>query len=420
MRRSPLDLYTEFYPLRVELLSGDSRSPAAVRQTAIRQRSVATIGVLSMKPLSVLLLVVALCVSADLPSVAAEEDPNYTPLVQRQRPRRLGERQLCSGHLFRQRRRDHHDWLARPATCAPPGNTKTSSSNSTGCTSTRRKSATPACSFGAIRCRPSAPATRAASRSRCSSISTWKDKKTGALTATSQGDLFSIWGAKCTPDRPHPLGWERCLPSSNHTKGGGEWNHYKVVANDGVIKLTVNGTEVSGVSKCSPRKGYLALESEGAECHFKNLKIKELPSTNPTPAETADIDQGSQIALRRADAGRLDFLDATGKLLGQAVEDVRWPIDCRRQGLSCRRRRNWPVRADFRLEAAGPVATSTNASYRSAARCERFMPPRARSRDGWHRETIKVEKVAGPAPIRFAPAAGLEIMNLFVRELPAK
>jgi len=109
---------------------------------------------------------------------------------------------------------------------------------------------------------------------------------------TSQGDLFSIWGATCKPDRPHPHGWERCLPSENRTKGGGEWNHYKVIGNDGALKLHVNGKEVSGISQCRPRKGYLALESEGAECHFKNLKIKELPSTNPTPAETAEVAQG--------------------------------------------------------------------------------------------------------------------------------
>src|SRR5437667_3533520 len=32
---------------------------------------------------------------------------------------------------------------------------------------------------------------------------------------TSQGDLFSIHGATCKPDRPHPHGWERCLPSEN-------------------------------------------------------------------------------------------------------------------------------------------------------------------------------------------------------------
>ncbi len=120
----------------------------------------------------------------------------------------------------------------------------------------------------------------------------YKDKKTGAVTATSHGDLFSIQGAHCVPDRPHPLGSERCLPSENRAKGAGEWNHYRVEANDGVIKLHVNGKEVSGVSKCIPRKGYLALESEGSECHFKNLRIKELPSTNPKKEEVADEDMG--------------------------------------------------------------------------------------------------------------------------------
>ena len=121
---------------------------------------------------------------------------------------------------------------------------------------------------------------------------TYRDKKTGALAATSQGDLFSIWGATCVPDRPHPDGWARCLPSGNYAKGENEWNHYRVEANGGRIELAVNGHVVSGVSKCNPRKGYLALESEGSECHFKNLKIKELPSTNPKPEEIADVAQG--------------------------------------------------------------------------------------------------------------------------------
>jgi len=121
----------------------------------------------------------------------------------------------------------------------------------------------------------------------------YKNKK-GEITATSHGDLFSIWGATCVPDRPHPDGWERCLPSENRAKGANEWNHYQVEANDGVIKLAVNGKVVSGISKCNPRKGYLALESEGSECRFRNLKIKELPSTNPKPKEIADEAQGHQ------------------------------------------------------------------------------------------------------------------------------
>jgi hypothetical protein len=109
---------------------------------------------------------------------------------------------------------------------------------------------------------------------------------------TSHGDLFSIHGATCKPDRPHPHKWARCLPSEKRCKGGGEWNHYKVIAKDGTIKLHVNGKEVSGLSACRPRKGYLALESEGAECHFRNLKIKELPSSNPKPEEVADVAKG--------------------------------------------------------------------------------------------------------------------------------
>jgi hypothetical protein len=120
----------------------------------------------------------------------------------------------------------------------------------------------------------------------------YRDKKTNAITATSHGDLFSIWGATCVPERPHPLGWARCLPNENRAKGEREWNHYRVEANDGVIKLAVNGKVVSSVSHCKPRKGYLALESEGSECRFRNLKIKELPSTNPKPDEIADEDKG--------------------------------------------------------------------------------------------------------------------------------
>ena len=109
---------------------------------------------------------------------------------------------------------------------------------------------------------------------------------------TSHGDIFSIWGAKLTPDRPHPNGSERCLPSEKRCKPSPEWNHYRVTCNDGTIKLEVNGKEVSGGTKCNPRKGYLCLESEGSECHFRNIKLKELPTTNPEPDEIALVAVG--------------------------------------------------------------------------------------------------------------------------------
>ncbi len=109
---------------------------------------------------------------------------------------------------------------------------------------------------------------------------------------TSDGDVFSIHGARMTPDRPHPTGQERCLPSERRAKPSPEWNHYRVECKDGVLKLAVNGKVVSGGSKCNPRKGYICLESEGSECHFRNIRIQELPGTNPDEKETAEQDTG--------------------------------------------------------------------------------------------------------------------------------
>jgi len=129
----------------------------------------------------------------------------------------------------------------------------------------------------------------------------WVDKKSGKSTATSHGDIFSIHGAKCVPERPHPLKWERSIPSENRAKGEFEWNHYRVEANDGVIKLAVNGKIVSSVSQCNPRKGYLALESEGSECRFKNLMIKELGSTRPKPNEICEVAKGFETIFTGLD-----------------------------------------------------------------------------------------------------------------------
>ncbi len=111
-------------------------------------------------------------------------------------------------------------------------------------------------------------------------------------TYTSHGDVFSIHGAHMKPDRPHPKGAERCLPSEHRCKPSPEWNHYRVECNNGVIQLAVNGKVVSGGSECRPRKGYICLESEGSECHFRNIRLAELPSTNPQPEEIAVVDQG--------------------------------------------------------------------------------------------------------------------------------
>ena len=88
------------------------------------------------------------------------------------------------------------------------------------------------------------------------------------------GELFGVGGVRTTPDNPRG---ERSMSVENRCKGKGEWNTYDVVAIDGVIKLSVNGKFVNGISNATKRKGYLCLESEGAEIHFRNMRIVELP-----------------------------------------------------------------------------------------------------------------------------------------------
>ena len=146
----------------------------------------------------------------------------------------------------------------------------------------------------------------------------YRDKKTNAITATSHGDLFSIWGAKCVPDRPHPLGWERCLPNENRAKGGGEWNHYKVTANDGVIKLEVNGKEVSGVSKCNPRKGYLALESEGRGVPLQEHEDQGTAEHEPEAGRDREGRRGAREPVQRS--GPEGVEDGEGRVEGAGRE----------------------------------------------------------------------------------------------------
>ena len=88
------------------------------------------------------------------------------------------------------------------------------------------------------------------------------------------GELFGVGGVETVPDNPRGT---RSMSIENRCKGKGEWNSYTVVCVDGVIKLSVNGKFVNGISKSTARKGYLCLESEGAEIQFRNLKIIELP-----------------------------------------------------------------------------------------------------------------------------------------------
>ena len=89
-----------------------------------------------------------------------------------------------------------------------------------------------------------------------------------------QGELFGAGGMTATPENPRGT---RSKSLEHRCKGQGQWNHYVVVAVDGNVKLSINGKFVNGIRDASVKKGYLCLESEGKEIHFRKIRIMELP-----------------------------------------------------------------------------------------------------------------------------------------------
>lgn len=100
------------------------------------------------------------------------------------------------------------------------------------------------------------------------------------------GELFGANGLTAIPDNPRG---ERSMSTEMRCKGVGEWNTYVVICVDGTIKLSINGKFVNGMRESSVRKGYLCLEAEGSEIHFRNIRILELPGGNATPEQTAPL-----------------------------------------------------------------------------------------------------------------------------------
>ena len=86
--------------------------------------------------------------------------------------------------------------------------------------------------------------------------------------------IFGVGGIETVPDNPRG---RRSKSIENRCKGRGEWNTYDVVCVDGTIKLSVNGKFVNGISKATKKAGFICLESEGAEIHFRNIRIIQLP-----------------------------------------------------------------------------------------------------------------------------------------------
>lgn len=131
----------------------------------------------------------------------------------------------------------------------------------------------------------------------------------------NHGDVFAIHGARMTRDNKDPfdkIGWLRSFPIEERVKPAGEWNHYRIESRDGMLTLAVNGKMVSRAFQTNPRKGYICLESEGSEVHFKKIRMKELPGSSALPEQSAIVDR-EYISLYNG-------LDMRGWVSGKGLE----------------------------------------------------------------------------------------------------
>lgn len=77
---------------------------------------------------------------------------------------------------------------------------------------------------------------------------------------------------------------------------------------NGVVRLWVNGVEVSGGEGISPAAGYLCLESEGAPIEFRNLRLRRLSEMQEMKLPT--YEPATAVALKAHPAlGTWEYLD---------------------------------------------------------------------------------------------------------------
>jgi hypothetical protein len=60
-------------------------------------------------------------------------------------------------------------------------------------------------------------------------------------------------------------------------KEPGQWNKYDITLSGGDLTVKVNGKLVNQATDCDEIAGYIGLQSEGGEIHFRNICIKTLP-----------------------------------------------------------------------------------------------------------------------------------------------
>ncbi len=104
----------------------------------------------------------------------------------------------------------------------------------------------------------------------------WPRSLEAQLQSGSAGDF---WLIDSFPMRPDPRRWRgRNVRKLGYAENPvGEWNHYRIIVNHGHVVLMVNGRMVNEGWDAEEISGHICLQSEGAEIHFRDIRLQPLP-----------------------------------------------------------------------------------------------------------------------------------------------
>ena len=104
----------------------------------------------------------------------------------------------------------------------------------------------------------------------------WPKSMEAQLHSKNAGDFWNIGEYKATVDPKRTDGRHTVKLRETNEKPLGEWNHYRIVVNQGTIELWVNGLLQNIATNVEVNKGRIALQSEGAYIEFKDILLRPI------------------------------------------------------------------------------------------------------------------------------------------------
>jgi hypothetical protein len=103
----------------------------------------------------------------------------------------------------------------------------------------------------------------------------WPKSIEAQLYSQHAGDFWAVDDYPMTTDAARRKGGNT-KATAMAERPVGEWNEYEIVVDGGDVMLAVNGEHVNKAWDCEVKPGKIALQSEGTEIHFRNVRIAEI------------------------------------------------------------------------------------------------------------------------------------------------